>query len=76
MASHYGKYNLRVNSISPGGVEDGQSLKFIKRYVERTPLKRMAKPDDVVGASLYLLSDASIYVSGTDLKVDGGWSSI
>ena len=76
MASHYGKYNLRVNSISPGGVEDGQSLKFIKRYAERTPLKRMAKPDDVVGASLYLLSDASIYVSGTDLKADGGWSSI
>ena len=76
MASHYGKYNLRINSISPGGVEDGQSLKFIKRYTERTPLKRMARPDDVVGASLYLLSDASIYVSGTDLKVDGGWSSI
>ncbi len=76
MASHYGKYNLRINSISPGGVKDGQNLKFMKKYSEKTPLKRMAKPEDIVGASIYLLSDASIYVSGTDLKVDGGWSVI
>ncbi len=76
MASHYGKYNLRINSISPGGIEDGQNKKFIKRYSEKTPLKRMAKTDDIVGASVYLLSDSSMYVSGIDLKVDGGWSSI
>jgi len=76
MASHYGKYNLRINSISPGGIEDGQNKKFIKRYAEKTPLKRMAKPDDIVGASIYLLSDSSLYVSGIDLKIDGGWSSI
>ena len=48
----------------------------MKKYSEKTPLKRMAKPEDIVGASIYLLSDASIYVSGTDLKVDGGWSVI
>ena len=76
MASHYGKFNLRVNSISPGGIEDNQNSKFINRYTSKTPLKRMAKAKDLVGLAIYLLSDASSYVTGIDVKVDGGWSSI
>ena len=76
MASHYGKFNIRVNSISPGGVQDDQNTKFIGRYIKRTPLKRMAKPKDIIGSSIFLLSDAAEYISGIDLKVDGGWSCI
>lgn len=76
MASYYGKNNLRVNSISPGGVKDNQNKKFIRRYEKRTPMRRMANPDDIVGAVIFLISDASAYVTGLDLKVDGGWSII
>ena len=76
MASHYGKFNIRVNSISPGGIKDKQNFKFINRYISKTPLKRMAHAKDLVGLAVYLLSDASKYVTGIDLKVDGGWSSI
>lgn len=64
---------VRANVISPGGVERGQPESFVTRYTERTPLKRMATEDDFRGAVAFLASDASAYVTGQVLRVDGGW---
>ena len=76
MAAYYGKYNIRVNALCPGGVKDKQNVKFIKRYIKKTPLNRMADPEDIANACLFLLSDASSYITGTTLLIDGGWSCI
>lgn len=76
LASYYGKYSIRVNSISPGGVYDRQPPIFVKKYAAKTLLKRMANKEDMVGAVIYLASDASRYVTGHNLVVDGGWSII
>lgn len=64
---------IRVNAISPGGVARNQPEAFVARYVERTPLGRMATEDDFRGAVAYLASDMSRYVTGQNLSVDGGW---
>lgn len=76
LASYYGKYNIRVNCISPGGVYDKQPGIFVKRYADKVLLKRMAEKEDMVGAAIYLVSDASKYVTGHNLVVDGGWSVV
>ncbi len=65
---------IRVNSISPGGISRNQPPAFQSRYVERTPLRRMATEEDLKGAVAYLASDLSAYVTGHDLIVDGGWT--
>ena len=65
--------NIRVNSISPGGLKRNQPENFIDRYVKKTPLKRMGSESDVVGAVVYLASDLSSWVTGQNLIVDGGW---
>ena len=65
---------VRVNSISPGGIARNQPSSFITRYEARTPLGRMANEDDFRGAIAYLISDMSAYVTGQNLRVDGGWS--
>ena len=66
---------VRVNSISPGGVLRGHTKTFISRYSRRTPLRRLAVEEDVKGAVAYLASDLSAYVTGHDLRVDGGWTA-
>lgn len=66
---------VRVNSISPGGVWRNQAKVFHERYVEKTPLKRMATEEDLKGAIAYLASDLSQYVTGHNLVVDGGWTA-
>lgn len=66
---------IRVNSISPGGVARHQDPKFVARYESRTPLGRMAVEEDFKGAALFLASDLSAYVTGQDIAVDGGWSA-
>lgn len=73
-ASYYGKYNIRVNCISPGGVFDKQNPKFVKEYVKLTPLGRMAQPEDLTIPTLFLASDGSKYITGHNLLVDGGWT--
>jgi len=66
--------NIRVNAITPGGIWRKQPEAFRKRYIERTPLKRMATEEDLEGAVVYLASDLSSYVTGQNHIVDGGWT--
>lgn len=72
LAVHLAKYNIRVNCISPGGIFNKQSTKFIENYCSKTPSGRMGKDTDIKGAVVYLASKASDYVTGHNLIVDGG----
>jgi len=76
LCSYLGKYNIRVNSVSPGGVFDGQNSNFVDQYVSKVPLGRMCKTEDIVPLISFLLSDESCYISGQNICVDGGWTSI
>ncbi|MDH5403900.1 MAG: oxidoreductase [Candidatus Heimdallarchaeota archaeon] len=75
LATYYGKYNIRVNSICPGGVFDNQDPIFVKNYEKLTPLGRMATPIDIANVALFLGSNLSSYITGQVIMVDGGWSS-
>jgi NAD(P)-dependent dehydrogenase (short-subunit alcohol dehydrogenase family) len=76
LAAYYGPYGIRINCISPGGIFDNQPETFVDKYTSKVPLRRMGNPDDVVSAVHFLVSDASGYITGHNLLVDGGWSII
>ncbi|MBB3140061.1 SDR family oxidoreductase [Halomonas organivorans] len=75
LATSWAEHGIRVNTLVPGGIESGQNAEFVSRYSQRVPLQRMGHPDELVGALLFLASDASRYVTGQCLFVDGGLSA-
>jgi len=75
LAGHYGQYGIRVNCAELGGLFNNQPEKFVKRYNENTMLGRMANNTDLKGLIVYLASDASLYMTGAIIPLDGGYSA-
>ncbi|PIV17571.1 MAG: short-chain dehydrogenase, partial [Flavobacteriales bacterium CG03_land_8_20_14_0_80_35_15] len=76
LASYLGKYNIRVNTISPGGIFDNQNQVFVDNYNKKVPMRRMGLPEDISPAIVFLLSDGAKYITGQNIAIDGGWTAI
>ena len=75
LATYLGEYNIRANSISPGGILSEQNNEFIKNYSKKVPLNRMGMINEIVDSILFLSSEKANYITGQNLIVDGGYTS-
>ena len=76
LSSYLGKYNIRVNMISPGGISGKFDKVFINKYKKRNPLGRMNEVDDILGIIYFLASDEAKFITGQNIFVDGGYSNL
>jgi len=76
LASYYGKYNLRINCVSPGGIFNHQNSNFVSNFEKKVPLQRMGSPKDIAPSIGLLLSDEASYITGQNIIIDGGWTCI
>ncbi|MGF1923202.1 MAG: oxidoreductase [Bacteroidia bacterium] len=76
LASYLGPKNINVNTVSPGGIFDNQNPIFVENYNRKVPMRRMGFPTDISPTVAFLLSDGAKYITGQNIAIDGGWTSI
>lgn len=76
LASYFAEQRVRVNCVAPGGMFNNQPERFMLRYLNKVPMRRMAYPDDLKGVTVFLASRASEYITGAVIPVDGGFTIV